>query len=94
MKHLTPLEPCSRDQAYRYLTVRERAKSFEIVLIHQEPGTGKRITRVVAKVPKYALEIHDAGYQALRNGGSLDSVIRDYGRGLLALATKIQSGSK
>lgn len=94
MKHLAPLEVCPRDNHYRYLTLRERAKSYEVVLLHQAPGTGKRVTRVVAKIPKYALDIHDAGYQALRNGGSLDSVLRDYGKGLLALATKLQMGTK
>jgi hypothetical protein len=86
MKHLTPLEPCPNDGAYQYLTVRERKKSFEVVLLHQAPKSGQRQTRVVAKIPRFALKIHEAGYQALRNGGSLDFRLREIAKELMKLS--------
>jgi hypothetical protein len=94
MRHLVPLEPCRAEGAYRYLTVREKARSVEIVLLHQLQKSGKRKTRVVARIPRSALEIHDAGYQGLRGGGSLDQALREIGEQVLRLATYAEKGIK
>lgn len=92
MRHFVALEPCPSEGAYRYLVERERPKSVEIVLIHQLGR--KRITRVVATVPKVALDIHGPGYSALGRLGSLPKDLEQTGRELLALGAKLKNGRK
>jgi hypothetical protein len=102
--HFVALEPCPVCKSYRYLTLRPRKRSYEVILIHREAGTkGKRITKIVAKVPLVAVDIHtpNAGLRA----GNLDpghplsfensgTVLRSMSETLLKLATVLDSGSK
>lgn len=77
LNSMVPLERCRQDGAYQYLAVREQRKSYEFVLLHvsvkQTEGhrTEKRMTKVVAKVPKAALGFHGLGINGAREGASL-----------------------
>lgn len=73
MNHLVGLEPCPCG-AYRYLAARKLKRTIEVLLIHQERGSGVRKYRSVASVDWATLNLHDPRNQGSKKGATLVSV--------------------
>ena len=97
-KHLMPLDRCPQDGGLRYLVVRERDRSLDIMvkcLVRNfEKGADRATYLTVAKIKKTTLNPHDKGNTVLGDGGYADLIPLEFQRQLLAIVTKNRKGDK
>ena len=94
-KNMMPLDRCPRDGGLRYLIVRERKKSLDI-MVKCIIGVQVKVQtyKTVAKVRRSALNPHEKGNTGLRDGGYADLIPLETQKEILALVTKRKSGDK
>ena len=96
-KHLAALDPCPQCGGYRYLVVRERMKSLDILVrCISKDGQDLQTYKTVAKIPRSTLNAHDKGNSRFRDTGTLQNLTLQLRTNLKAISevvTKIEDSA-
>lgn len=100
--HLLKVDPCPTDHGLRYIVVRERKHGYSIILYEvltgvKHPKLTKQkwqFYKVLAFIPKIALNAHAPGNNELKNLDYYKKIVLEHTREELNILTRIEKVRK